>query len=106
MSWLTSSVPTTYYLFRSIFNEWQHNRASDGWQQSDLRSKCRNSAVYLFVRRLGGPAGMHEMMMVLPPEPVEPVDFIAAFVKGTATTLSIKAGEDENAVPFAAVALF
>jgi len=49
---------------------------------------------------------MHEMMMVLPPEPVEPVDFIAAFVKGTATTLSIKAGEDENAVPFGAVALF
>ena len=49
---------------------------------------------------------MHEMMMVLPPEPVEPVDFIAAFVKGTATTLSIKAGEDENAVPFGVVALF
>ena len=49
---------------------------------------------------------MHEMMMVLPPEPVEPVDFIAAFVKGTATTLSIKAGEDKNAVPFGVVALF
>eukprot|EP01052_Picozoa_sp_SAG31_P016639 SAG31_NODE_1109_length_9860_cov_22.119353_2_plen_305_part_00 len=36
---------------------------------------------------------MHEMMNVLPPQSLKPVDFVAAFVKGTATQLSIKAGD-------------
>jgi hypothetical protein len=36
---------------------------------------------------------MHDMMGVLPPQPLKPVDFLAAFVKGTATQLTIKAAD-------------